>query len=402
MDPAFYANLVVKVCSAADQAGANKQQCQLIKERVKQAVSLAQKLLPLKQGISQDVLEHLYALAELLRSAEDLCKQYQGKWYVEKLAFGKKHKNKFDEVNCRLDRSIQIFSLALQIDSSDLERSIRDLQLRTAAAQAQDAKNMEKQLLEITGSIEANADSLANLADSIGDMKKALASLALNTSPLPPPSSIDTKMESWELDKKDFEFDREENDDGDMEKIVLGSGASGTVYLGKCFGTKAVAKEIKKVSPEVETAFRRELEIATKLHHPNIVCCFGGIVLKSSVRIILEHLELSMHQEIHVKKSRFSPNQKLTFMCGAARGVAYLHDVNVAHRDIKPDNLMLDAKQTIKVVDFGLATTKANSHPGITSKTTKSGAMAGTHGYMAPELYHGGGGRKVDVWALGM
>jgi serine/threonine protein kinase len=75
-----------------------------------------------------------------------------------------------------------------------------------------------------------------------------------------------------------------------------------------------------------------------------------------------------------------------------AAGLAYMHTMHMSHRDIKPDNIMMDRSGTIKLIDFGLAQIEYG---------TTGGAGGGTRRYMAPELFQDeGGDEKVDVYAF--
>ena len=76
-------------------------------------------------------------------------------------------------------------------------------------------------------------------------------------------------------------------------------------------------------------------------------------------------------------------------------GLSYLHNRNVMHRDIKPDNLFISESGVIKLGDFGLAVQLEHS-------CSKRNTTCGTSMYMGPEVYDGGACLKSDVWSLGM
>eukprot|EP00912_Choanoflagellata_sp_UC4_P000665 UC4_evm3s414 len=405
MDPSAYIiELSKKFYEAAEGAKNNARQCRLLKERVEQVVSLALMLLPPKPGTSDEVIEQLDALVQLLISGEDLCREYHGKWGIKKFAFHSNHKQKFEDINIRLDRSLQCFAVALQINEADVQQEIHDFQKKLRDAQALDAEDIKAKMEELVNGQVRQEDMLMRLLEKIEGLETGHVVSQPNPLLASPPSTGNA-FEDWEVHKKNLEFDYRVNEDDEKEKVKLGGGASGSVYAGKFMETKVAVKQINRKEQDqiVEETFRKEMRIIARLHHPNIVRCLGGIVLKSCVRMILEFLVSSMKDEIHEKRTPFSSAEKIRFMRGASRGVAYLHDIRIAHRDIKPDNLMLDEKQTIKIVDFGLSTTKASSKPGQNLMSSQGGAFAGTHGYMAPELYTSkGGGRKVDIFALGM
>lgn len=207
----------------------------------------------------------------------------------------------------------------------------------------------------------------------------------------------------WEVDPKEIKIDMEEDEDdedGGMVKVELGSGSFGRVYAGSFKGTYVVAvKHLPAGSEEMVKAFRREASIAFRLRHRNVAHCYGGVIKPKFVRLISERLEASLHNELHIAKVEMPVVMVHDIIKQVAKGLAYLHQNKVSHRDLKPDNVMRNAKHIWKLIDFGLASSRSSS---MASKTSVSGANKGTTGYMAPELYAGGGDHKVDTFAFAM
>ncbi len=86
-------------------------------------------------------------------------------------------------------------------------------------------------------------------------------------------------------------------------------------------------------------------------------------------------------------------------------GIAAIHTAGLIHRDIKPANILLDTQDNIKITDFGSSYIDANGRP-LNPVTSYSHHVAGTRGYMAPEMIYSQGpsqkyGLQVDYWSLG-
>lgn len=204
----------------------------------------------------------------------------------------------------------------------------------------------------------------------------------------------------WEVkDPKEIDFDKEEDDDGDMVKIELGSGSFGRVYAGRFKGHVVAVKQLPAVSGKMIEDFRKEASITFKLQHRNVARCFGGSIGKKFVRLISERLEASLHNDLHFANVEMSAEVVLDTILQVAQGLAYLHQNKVSHRDLKPDNVMRNGKHVWKLIDFGLASSRSSS---MASKSSVSGANKGTAGYMAPELYSTGGNHTVDTFAFAM
>ena len=76
------------------------------------------------------------------------------------------------------------------------------------------------------------------------------------------------------------------------------------------------------------------------------------------------------------------------------QAINHCHAQNVVHRDIKPDNIMITANNTVRLIDFGLSKASRNNRQLTT--------MAGTPYYMAPEVLEGAYSKKADIWSLGV
>lgn len=253
-----------------------------------------------------------------------------------------------------------------------------------------------QQLLE--GQSEAIAGNAEQLAEVLSLLKMQHASSGGGGAA----AASAPASERWVMEAKAVKFDLEEDDDGLLAKVKLGSGSFGTVYSGSYHGTKVAVKEMEVTVPADVAAFKKEAMLTFRLHHPNVVHCYGGTVLKKAVRIVIEMMRTSLAEELHVKQTALTEPQRREVILHVARGLSYLHARGVAHRDLKPGNVMQDEfGRYWKLIDFGMATAKGSSKKSM--RTTKAGSNEGTQGYMAPELYsRAGGTHKVDAFAFGV
>uniref|UniRef100_A0A7N0T0I3 Protein kinase domain-containing protein n=1 Tax=Kalanchoe fedtschenkoi TaxID=63787 RepID=A0A7N0T0I3_KALFE len=192
----------------------------------------------------------------------------------------------------------------------------------------------------------------------------------------------------------------------DMEdKILIGEGSFGEVYLVKWRGTAVAAKTIRSSiasNPRVRNAFLKELELWQKLRHPNIVQFLG--VLKHPTRLIFltEYLPNGTLHDILKKKGRLDPRTAVSYALDIARGMNYLHEHKphaVIHRDLTPRNVLQDASMHLKVTDFGLS--KISQERDAYGYKMTGGA--GSYRYMAPEVYRRESyGKSVDVFSFAL
>ncbi len=179
----------------------------------------------------------------------------------------------------------------------------------------------------------------------------------------------------------------------------LGRGGMGVVYKARQVGLKRVVA-LKMVlagghaGAEELARFRHEAEAVARLRHPNIVQIYevgeqGGLPYFS--------LEYCDGGSLAQQARPLAGPRAAELVQALARAVHCAHQAGIVHRDLKPGNVLLTADGTPKVTDFGLAKDLGGAGP------TRTGAVMGTPGYMAPEQAEGNKavGPAVDVYALG-
>ncbi|CCM00315.1 uncharacterized protein FIBRA_02345 [Fibroporia radiculosa] len=206
----------------------------------------------------------------------------------------------------------------------------------------------------------------------------------------------------------------------------IGAGSFGSVYLAVNLdsGSLMAVKEIKfqEVAgmPNLYSQIKDELNVMEMLHHPNVVDYYGIEVHRDKVFIFEEYCQGGSLAAL-LEHGRIEDEGILqVYTMQMLEGLAYLHSKGVVHRDIKPDNVLLDHMGVIKFVDFGAAKILAKNQRSIqrsrrVSDATApsaggSGAMGvqnsltGTPMYMSPEVIRNSSrGRQgaMDVWSLG-
>jgi serine/threonine protein kinase len=190
---------------------------------------------------------------------------------------------------------------------------------------------------------------------------------------------------------------------------LLGAGGSGEVYevedgaLGGTVALKTLAPERAGDGVERER-FRREIQAARKITHPNVCRIFdiGTQVAAGRERLFLT-MELLAGETLAdrlARGPRFTTATALPIAAQIAADLDAAHAAGVVHRDLKPGNVMLvDVPPRIVLTDFGIALSEEQA--GI--RLTRTGELLGTPAYMAPEQGDPGPvGPATDVYALGL
>lgn len=187
-------------------------------------------------------------------------------------------------------------------------------------------------------------------------------------------------------------------------KKVLGKGGYGKVFqvrktTGQDANTIFAMKVLKKASivrNQKDTAHTRaERNILEAVKHPFIVKLVYAFQTGGKLYLILEYLsggELFTHLE---REGIFLEDTTCFYLCEIMLALEHLHSLGIIYRDLKPENVLLDAEGHVKLTDFGLC--KEHIQEGIVTHT-----FCGTIEYMAPEiLTRSGHGKAVDWWSLG-
>ena len=191
----------------------------------------------------------------------------------------------------------------------------------------------------------------------------------------------------------------------------LGQGGMGVVFKARHRPTGHVVA-MKVLTPsfgrdrEAVQRFRREVEIASRLDHPNVVAALDASEVQGVHFLTMEYI--SGHDLDHMVANGGPLPVDLALHCTihAARGLAAAHAQGIIHRDVKPANVMLDDKSSVRVLDLGLArVVEAGNLIGgsAVGSLTQSGAYMGTVDFMAPE--QADDPRRVDhradIYSLG-
>ncbi|TKY51183.1 Serine/threonine-protein kinase HT1 [Spatholobus suberectus] len=227
--------------------------------------------------------------------------------------------------------------------------------------------------------------------------------------------SIEAKRpkEAWEIDlaKLDLQY-------------PVAKGAYGTVYRGTYDSQVVAVKVLDWGEDGVATAaeiaalrasFWQEVAVWQKLDHPNVTKFIGASMGTSNLKIplptcgqnslpskaccvIAEFLPGGTLKQYLFKNRRSKLPYKVVIQLALdlSRGLSYLHSKKIVHRDVKTDNMLLDANKNLKIADFGVACVDATNQSEMTGET-------GTYGYMAPEVLNGKPyNRKCDVYSFGI
>jgi DNA-binding response OmpR family regulator/tRNA A-37 threonylcarbamoyl transferase component Bud32 len=184
---------------------------------------------------------------------------------------------------------------------------------------------------------------------------------------------------------------------------VVGTGAMGTVYrardleLDEEVAIKALRPELVSNAKLVER-FKGEIRLARRISHRNVVRTHDFGEWAGMYYLTMEYVEGITVRELIDTRNRLRVPAALAIAAQLAQSLAVAHEMGVIHRDIKPQNLVLDADGTLKVMDFGVARLAER-----TSTLTEAGLVVGTPAYMPPEqLLAESVDQRSDLYAAGV
>jgi len=225
----------------------------------------------------------------------------------------------------------------------------------------------------------------------------------LTETPLPQSNSVHPQLPGYVIERE------------------LGRGGMGAVYLGRqlSLDRQVAIKVMSKrwaADPVFVARFTREAYAAAQLSHPNIVQIHDIGEVEGSRFFSMEYVRGRSLSELVRIQGKLDPETAVGYVLQAARGLKHAHDCGMIHRDVKPDNLLLDEQGLVKVADLGLVKTPAvhrsddqlagDSGAGLgelPSNMTGARIALGTPAYMSPEQCRDAAtvDRRADIYSLG-
>lgn len=185
-------------------------------------------------------------------------------------------------------------------------------------------------------------------------------------------------------------------------QYCLGSGGMGEVYraiqkgLNRPVAIKILSPQLAN-NPQVIKRFQKEAQLAAQISHPNLVQIYDVGQHGDYHFIAMEYVNGSPLQRKIPSQQGLPIKDAVRYLYESAKGLKALHQREIIHRDIKPDNIMI-GNEELKLTDFGLAKFEDDSQ-----ELTKHGAIIGTPYYMAPEQCLGKPATKLsDIYSLGL
>jgi len=182
----------------------------------------------------------------------------------------------------------------------------------------------------------------------------------------------------------------------------LGSGGMSTVYLARdetlqrWVAVKVMHREMSDQPDQLER-FRREARAVAQLSHPNVVAVIDAGEDGGYPYIVFEHVEGETLKQRIDRLGRLPVDEAVAYGIEVGRGLAAAHAQRLIHRDVKPQNVLIDAEGRAKVTDFGIA--RSLESDGL----TKTGRVLGTTDYVAPEQAMGQAvDARCDIYSLGV
>jgi serine/threonine-protein kinase len=184
----------------------------------------------------------------------------------------------------------------------------------------------------------------------------------------------------------------------------LGRGGMGVVYKGyeaslnRYVAIKVLADSLAH-DASVKERFLREARSMASLNDPHIIQIYFIGDDEGQTFFVMEFVDGESLGSVLKRESKLKPEQAAKIIYQTALGLSTAHDRGVIHRDIKPGNLMLTARGSVKIADFGIALTTQD----FSKKLTSTGEFVGTPGYLSPEVCLGKPvDQRSDIFSLGI
>lgn len=245
--------------------------------------------------------------------------------------------------------------------------------------ETEELKNaLEKEILKAKDQCFPNQLSVS----LVGDQNKTGVKSLLDNVQIPSDGT-----DVWEIDTSQLKVENK-----------VASGSYGDLYRGTYCSQEVAIKVLKpeRVSAEMLREFSQEVYIMRKVRHKNVVQLIGACTRSPNLCIVTEFMAKgSLYNFLHKQKGVFKLPSLIKVAIDVSKGMNYLHQNNIIHRDLKTANLLMDENEVVKVADFGVARVQTQS--GVMTAET------GTYRWMAPEVIeHKPYDYKADVFSFGI
>ena len=183
---------------------------------------------------------------------------------------------------------------------------------------------------------------------------------------------------------------------------LIGTGGMAAVYLAKdLILDRLVAIKVLRLdfrqNDDAMRRFRREALSATQLTHPNIVGVYDVGQSQEMNYIVMEYVEGTDLKDYVRQKGALHPIEAVRIMMQIVSATAAAHQNRIIHRDIKPQNILIDKEGNVKITDFGIAVALSDT------SLTQTNTLLGSVHYLSPEQARGGMATiQTDIYALGI
>ncbi|WP_437644136.1 protein kinase domain-containing protein [Sorangium sp. So ce362] len=199
-------------------------------------------------------------------------------------------------------------------------------------------------------------------------------------------------------------------------EALIGEGGMGAVYRGEQVHLRKhvaikLLRPLARRMPELVARFEREAVAGAHIRHPNVVAAIDfGQLDDASFFLILEYVEGTPLKDV-IAAGRLQPARALRIARQLASALSATHEKGIVHRDVKPLNILLDAHDQVRLIDFGLAKVDVDLLSSQRRETTSprpaltsAGEVFGTLAYLAPEALRGMDAvdARADLYALGL